>query len=94
MYKELKYLAQAYFHQDYDLEASSPIGAIHNFVRDEPREIRVVLAAEVEALLASSPEASQFRALWVDEWAAAYAPSADTEAWRAWFEDVLRILTQ
>lgn len=89
---QLSHLAQAYFHQDYDLEFSSPDGAVSAFVESEDRGAVDELASELDLMLASGLSESEFARLWVRELGATYDPSAHGQSYRHWFGHVRDLL--
>jgi hypothetical protein len=91
---QLMHLAQAYFHQDFDLEAPTPLDVVRLFATGEPPAAVDELVSDLESLLDSSMTDSEMRELWIGEYGAAYDPLADGIEYRRWFaniRDVLRL---
>lgn len=92
MSDQLSYLAASYFHEDYDLEAPTPLDVIRVFALNEPREDVQQLAEEVRSLIASRSEA-ELKEAWLNTYDAYYEPDRrDGMTYRQWFEQVLEIL--
>lgn len=87
------HLAQAYFHQDFDLDAPTPIDVVRLFATSEPPAARHELISDLDSVLGSSMTESEMRELWIDEYGASYDPLADGIEYRRWFADVLSVLT-
>jgi hypothetical protein len=86
---QLKYLAQAYFHQDYDLDASAPLDVIRSFRLHETPGAIAELQADLEAVLNSSLTESEIYDLWIRKYGASYDPAADGEDYRSWFSRIV-----
>lgn len=71
---QLEYLARAYFHPDWDVEASTPTGVMENFVRDEPSEDVAQLGDELASLLSAHPTEDELRAVWQHKCGASWDP--------------------
>lgn len=85
---QMQHLAQAYFHQDYDLEFADPDEAVAAFADGEGRGAVRELAAEIEALLASPSNEVELADLWLKTLGAAYDPTARGQTFRAWLSHV------
>ncbi|KMS88039.1 MULTISPECIES: contact-dependent growth inhibition system immunity protein [Streptomyces] len=94
MHTQITYLASSYFHQDYDLEADSPLGVVELFRESEEPATAQALAAEITTLLAS-PDATEDRLaeIWLDEAQAAYDPRRDGVSVRDWLSQVAGALS-
>jgi len=90
---QLKHLAQAYFHQDYDLEAPTPLDVVRQFYEAESPGARAELKADIESILSSAMSDQEIHDLWVKESGSSYDPEADGEAYRDWFARVLAELS-
>ena len=91
---ELEYLARAYFHQDFDLDAPTAIDLVREFRQGETPEISGQLAREVEELLQTGDE-SAMRHEWINELGAYYEPDRRSGlTYREWFEKVLEVLRE
>jgi CdiI immunity protein len=86
---QLKHLAQAYFHQDYDLEAQTPLGVVRLFREGEPEDAISELKAEIRTILNSPMTDQEIYDLWVRQYGASYDPTSDGEGYRSWFTKVL-----
>jgi hypothetical protein len=93
-YPQLTYLAQAYFHQDYDLEAPAPSRIIANFADTEEPGATRELAAEIKTILNSDMTETQISDLWVTALQASYEPAHDGLTTRAWLTTILDTLEQ
>lgn len=89
---QLMHLAQAYFHQDFDLEAATPLDVVRLFASGEPRASVDELKSDLESILDSTMTDREIRELWVVEYGASYDPLADGIGYRRWFCDILDIL--
>jgi hypothetical protein len=90
---QLIHLAQAYFHQDYDLEAPTTLDVVRSFQQGEPPGAIAELVSDLESVLNSSMSEKEMRNLWISEYGASYDPLADGKAYRSWFADILKVLT-
>jgi hypothetical protein len=94
MLDRLKYLAQGYFHEDYDVVSGTPLDVIRDFAAHETLAIKQELMSDIDSLLASHTEA-QIGHLWLTEWGASYEPPHDDGiTYRQWFEKVLEVLRE
>ncbi|QEO14967.1 hypothetical protein FLP10_11465 [Agromyces intestinalis] len=91
---QLVYLARAYFHQDYDLEAPTPIDVVHTFRDDEPPADVELLKEELRSVVASHPSEDELALLWLKEADAAYDPRDDGLTMTEWFRQMLGALSQ
>jgi len=89
---QLMHLAQAYFHQDFDLEAPTPLDVIRLFRTGEPPAAVDELVSDLESVLDSSMTDREMRELWINEYGASYDPLADGIEYRRWFADILDVL--
>ena len=89
---QLIHLAQAYFHQDYDLEAPTPLDVLRSFQEGESPGAVAELISDIESMLASSMNEGEMRDLWIKEYGASYDPLTDGMEYRRWFADILRVL--
>ncbi|MGC5166714.1 contact-dependent growth inhibition system immunity protein [Luteimicrobium sp. DT211] len=71
---ELEYLARAYFHPDWDVEARPPEAVLAAFVREEPPDDLVTLRRELTQVLAANPGEAELRDLWVRRSGASWDP--------------------
>lgn len=87
---QLRHLAQAYFHQDYDIEFSDAAGAVAAFASAEERGAICELLSEIDALLQVTSSETLHADLWIKKVGAAYDPHEDGETYREWFRHIQR----
>jgi|HubBroStandDraft_3_1064219.scaffolds.fasta_scaffold1211321_2 hypothetical protein len=92
MYPKVKYLAQAYFHQDFDLEADSPTGVVSLFREREAPEMVSSLSDEINSILSKEVDESFLARIWLEEDGACYDPRQDGIPIRDWLLRVAEIL--
>ena len=92
MYTNIFYIAQSYFHQDFPMEAETPIGVVEMFREKEAPETVEALRAEIVDLVASSPSEEDFSRIWFDDGAACYDPVADGMTMRDWMLKMAKTL--
>ncbi|MFE7558493.1 contact-dependent growth inhibition system immunity protein [Kitasatospora sp. NPDC057500] len=90
--EKLQYLAQAYFHQDYDLEAEEPIQILTEFRDGEPPEVVEELRNSMERVLSSGAREEELAALWLDRAGACYDPRQDGLEMSVWFRQMIDAL--
>jgi hypothetical protein len=90
---QLMHLARAYFHQDYDLEAPTPLEVVKLFVSAEPSAAVIELESDLREVLSLSMSEARMRSLWIDEYSASYDPASEGVQYRQWFSNILAILT-
>ncbi|MEU5216499.1 contact-dependent growth inhibition system immunity protein [Streptomyces sp. NPDC020807] len=90
--EKLQYLAQAYFHQDYDLETEDPIQILTEFRDSEPPELVEELRIAIERVLSSGPREEELAALWLDRAEACYDPRQDGMEMSVWFRRMIDAL--
>ena len=88
----LQHLAQAYFHQDYDLEFSSPDEVVAAYVEGEGLIAVRGLGIEIDRLLSAPVDEVGLADLWVKKFGAAFDPAAHGQTYGAWFAHVRDIL--
>lgn len=93
MYTNITYLAQSYFHQDYQDEAGEPIEVVESFRDSEPADVVQALHTEIVALLASAATDEDLARIWLDDAGAYYDPEFDDITARQWLTDVAGALT-
>jgi cobalamin biosynthesis Mg chelatase CobN len=91
--RQLPHLARAYFHQDYDLEAPTPLAVVRSFQRGEPPDVVAGLVSDLEEILSSHMSENDLRELWIRKYGASYDPRDDGKSYRDWFAEILRTLT-
>jgi hypothetical protein len=89
---QLKHLAQAYFHQDFDVDGASPSDVIKAFRDGEQQESVNELIAEIGNLLSSTTSESEIGGIWVHQYGASYEPDMDGMTYRDWLPEVQHIL--
>jgi hypothetical protein len=89
---QLLHLAQAYFHQDFDLEAPTPLDVVRLFRNGEPSSAVDELISDLKSVLDSLVADSDMRDLWIHEYGASYDPLTDGISYRKWFADVLDVM--
>ncbi|CAM5328722.1 contact-dependent growth inhibition system immunity protein [Streptomyces chartreusis] len=92
MYTCISYLAQAYFHQDFGLEAETPLGVVEAFRDSESDDTVEALRAEIVALLESEPTEEALANVWLDEAGAEYDPRFDGGTVRDWLRRMVETL--
>lgn len=90
--ESITHLAQAYFHQDYDLESGTPIQVLESFRRDEPAEEVDSLRRAIEEVRASGKSEDELAALWISQARASYDPRDDGIEMSRWFEIITEAL--
>jgi hypothetical protein len=91
---QLMHLAQAYFHQDFDLEAPTPLDIVDLFVAGEPQAAVDELVSDLRSLMDSAMTNADMRGLWINDYGASYDPMAEGIEYRRWFTDILERLPQ
>ena len=92
MYPNLAYLAQSYFHQDFQDEADEPIEVVEKFRDSESAEMTEALRAELVALLDSGATEDDLSRIWLDDGGAYYDPAYDEITVREWLSSVVEAL--
>ncbi|MGW4873898.1 contact-dependent growth inhibition system immunity protein [Streptomyces chartreusis] len=92
MYANISYLAQAYFHQDFGLEAETPLCVVEVFRDSESADTVEALRAEIVALLESEPTEEALADVWLDEAGAEYDPRFDEGTVRDWLRRIAETL--
>jgi hypothetical protein len=88
---QLRYLAEAYFHQDYALDATTPLDLIREFRSSEPASDVAQLITDIKSFV--TRDESAMRDAWLHDFGASYEPDRrDGMTYREWFERVLEIL--
>ncbi|MEV5433397.1 contact-dependent growth inhibition system immunity protein [Streptomyces sp. NPDC052701] len=91
--KEITCLAQAYFHQDYDLEYDSPIQALVDYREVHDEKTVSALREALQDLIDSGISEEELAALWLEEGLASYDPRADGISMSDWFRKMVDVLT-
>ncbi|KAB1139432.1 hypothetical protein F7R91_40050 [Streptomyces luteolifulvus] len=88
----ISYLAQAYFHQDFDLDAETPLGVVEMFRDSESADTVEALRAEIVTLLESEPTEEALANVWLDEAGAEYDPRLGGVTVRNWLRRMAETL--
>ncbi|MFD7239414.1 contact-dependent growth inhibition system immunity protein [Streptomyces syringium] len=88
----IEYLAQAYFHQDHDLEADDPIHIVDKFRQQESPDTVDALRRALEATLATGASESDLAERWLERAGASYDPRDDGFEISAWLRVVIERL--
>ena len=88
----INYLGETYFHQDYDLEASEPLGVVRNFMGATDEDTISSLRREIVRLLAEVQDEDALAHRWITTADSSYDPRDDGITLREWFESVVRVL--
>lgn len=89
---QLQHLAQAYFHQDYDLDFGEPEAVILAFADGEGLGAVRELAFEIDTLLAQTLNEADLADVWVKTLGAAYDPASDGHTYRGWLAHIRDLL--
>ena len=89
---QLQHLAQAYFHQDYDIDFGEPDLAVAAFAEGEGRGAVRELISEIDRLLGECVADSELSDLWVRAFGASYDPTVGGGTQREWFVHVRGVL--
>jgi CdiI immunity protein len=92
VYPNLAYLAQSYFHQDFQDEADEPIEVVERFRDLEPAEAVEALRAEIVALLESGATEEDLSRIWLGDAGAYYDPAYDEISMRDWLLSIVEAL--
>ncbi|MGC5166716.1 contact-dependent growth inhibition system immunity protein [Luteimicrobium sp. DT211] len=86
----LRYLADCYFHQDWDTYAATPLGVVGVFCETEPQESVDELKSELKVVLAGDPTEQDLGALWSVTCRAVWTPTDSGVSNREWFDAMER----
>ena len=92
MYPNLAYLAQSYFHQDFQDEADEPIEVVERFRDVEPAEVAEALRSEIVTLLESGATEEDLSGIWLGDAGAYYDPAYDEISVREWLLSIVEVL--
>jgi hypothetical protein len=92
-YTHIWNFGQAYFHQDYDLDADTPLGIVERFCDSEEFYAVENLRNEIVRLIESNPSEEDLSKIWVEDANAAYDPRDDGITLREWFLDIVRTIS-
>lgn len=93
MIDPIAYLAKAYFHQDFDLEASTPTLVLEAFKEAESPENVAELRASFEGIISAGKSEEEIASLLLEEAQASYDPRGDGISLSDWFRHALEVLT-
>lgn len=88
----MTYLATSYFHQDYQLEADTPIGVVAKFLEDEGGGAGRELLSDVQSILDCDLDDDSIGEIWLVMCGASYDPTRDGMTHRQWMERVAEFL--
>jgi hypothetical protein len=86
--QRLRYLARTYFHQDYDIETSTPLGVVEAFRADETHAAVAELLADIEEALATAKGEEDLADIWLRQCGSMYNPQTEGQTMRAWFDSM------
>ena len=89
----LRYLAHLYFHQDWDLEAPTPIDALRNYRHDEPIGNVETLRDELMDVLATDPDEERLAEVWSCAGADWDPHASGWGTYREWFAAMLSTMS-
>lgn len=92
MYTNIAYLAQSYFHQDFQDEADEPIEIVEMLRDNEPADVTEALRAEILALLESGATDEELSRIWLADSGAYYDPAFDGITVRDWLTSAAEAL--
>lgn len=90
--QRMRYLARAYFHQGYDIEAPTPLGVVEAFRADETDAAAAELLADIEDMLATVKAQEDLENIWLGQCGSMYNPKTDGQTFRAWFDSMRSVL--
>ena len=82
----------SYFHQDYDLEAETPLGVVENFLEESDARSVVELRRELTRLLAGAAGEAQLVQEWLGDGCASYDPRRDGLSMRDWYRAIIGLM--
>lgn len=91
--KKISYLAEGYFHQDFDAEFGSPDAVLRGFCEKEPASEIARLLAAINEALGSTMNESELQQLWDPRDISSYEPSDEGRTYREWFAHIRDVLT-
>lgn len=89
---QVRYLISAYFHEDWRLDATSPIDVVRQFAEREPSDSVAAVRRGLSDLLTSGRSEADLRRLVLDEWQSSYDPALEAGTVRGWLEEILCLL--
>jgi hypothetical protein len=92
-YPNLTRLMQAYYHQDWALEFSSPLEAARRYAHDTPPRKVKRAAREIGKLLAAAPDEAALAAA-LDDLGCAYSPQAAGQSPTRFLSEIQQVLIQ
>lgn len=90
--QRLRYLARRYFHQDYDIEAPTPLGVLEAFRADETDAAAAELLVDIEEVIATAKGERDLEDIWLRQCGSMYSPQTDGQTLRAWFNSMRSVL--
>ena len=85
------YLAQSYFHQDYDLLAPTPLDLVRMFVAKEHPATTNQLRQELDQLIAEDASEEDIRALWMGTARSSFDPTRHGSSYREWLRQMREV---
>ncbi|GCD19717.1 contact-dependent growth inhibition system immunity protein [Cellulomonas algicola] len=89
---DIRYLAEAYFHQDHDLDADDPLDVVRAFVRAEGEEVVGGLRREIVRLLDDAGDGEVPASAWIVSTTVSYDPRRDGVSIREWFDAIVAVV--
>lgn len=87
--EQLHLLALGYFHQDYDLEAETPLGVVEVYLDDATSGDATALRRDLQKLLAEGVSEQDRADAWLRSARASYNPRRDGLTFREWFATIV-----
>ncbi|MEV6964410.1 contact-dependent growth inhibition system immunity protein [Hamadaea sp. NPDC051192] len=87
----ITYLARAYFHQDFDLIASTPEGILEEFRRREDVATVEQLRRELDVLAARRPSDERIKTVWMASGGSSFEPDRHGMNYGEWLEKMQRV---
>ncbi|MEU4172814.1 contact-dependent growth inhibition system immunity protein [Streptomyces sp. NPDC026665] len=94
MHPQLTALGQAYFHQDFDMEADTPIGVVEKFRQLEAPESTAALRAEILSIVEAGLNDDDIAEIWFEEAGACYDPRYQGLSLQDWMHRMSETLTE
>jgi hypothetical protein len=87
-FPNLEFLFSAYFHEDWQLDKSSPAENVRWFVEREPPEKVTGARRELDAILKTSMTDQELRSLVVESLGSYYDPMLTGKSMRTWLQEI------
>jgi hypothetical protein len=93
VFDTLAYLAQAYFHQGYELLAPTPCDLVRVFVSKEDPATTNQLRHELDQMIAADASEDEIRAVWMTPPArSSYDPTWHGSTYREWLHQIRDVI--